>query len=145
VAPSSLVSVVVDPQFGFRLAEQVRLGAVWIIDTPANRAAFEQYWAEHAGGSHLEGVTSFTGLSDASPETLLLNEIDVIDLHHGPLSAQVPYSVLEVLGTALTRRIEEALKGYGFVTFEPIVDGFRASRSLSKVNRGKDKADSLRE
>jgi hypothetical protein len=132
-APSQ-VSVVVDPEFGFRLAQQVRRGPVWIVDTPTNRSAFEKHWAEHQGESHLEGVTSFSGMPNASSEDLLINELDVIDLHHGPLSSDPPYSVLEVLGTSLTPRIEDALREYEFVTFEPILDGFRASRSRGDAN-----------
>jgi hypothetical protein len=129
--PASLqVSVVLDREFGFRLDEQVRLGPVWIIDTPTNRAAFEKHWVEHLEESHLEGVTSFSGMPNASSEDLLINELDVIDLHHGPLSSDPPYSVLEVVGTPLTPRIEAAWREYEFVTFEPTAGGFRTFRSV---------------
>ncbi|HTV07560.1 MAG TPA: hypothetical protein VMD97_00780 [Candidatus Aquilonibacter sp.] len=59
---------------------------------------------------------------------MLINEMDMIDLHHGPLSAEVSYSVLDVLGTPLMPKIEAVLREFQFVTFEPIPDGFRASR-----------------
>jgi hypothetical protein len=66
----------------------------------------------------------------ASSEDSLINEMDMIDLHHGPLSAELPYSVLEVLGTPLTPKIEAVLREFEFVSFEPIPDGFRASRAV---------------
>ena len=141
VPTSPQVSVVLDPDFGFRLAEQVSFGPVWIIDTPINRAAFEKHWAEHRGESHLQGVTSFAAWSGASAEGLLIGEIDTIDLHHGHHSAEVPYAVLEVVGTALTSKLEEVLSEYGFVAFESTVEGFRASRA----HETRTKADSLRE
>jgi hypothetical protein len=135
VAIASKVSVVVDPEFGFRLADQVLSGPVWILDTPVNRAAFEKHWAERKGESHLEGVTSFSGMPKASSEDLLINEMDMIDLHHGRLSSEVPYSVLEVLGTPLTPRIETALREFEFVMFEKIPHGFRAARAVPESGR----------
>jgi hypothetical protein len=41
------VFVVVDREYGERLAELAQTGPVWIVDTPANRSVAQQIWAAH--------------------------------------------------------------------------------------------------
>jgi hypothetical protein len=53
------VFVVVDRDYGQRLAELAETGPVWIVDTPANRSVAQEIWAARPNSSHLEGVTTF--------------------------------------------------------------------------------------
>jgi len=110
------------------LAELPRGVPVWIVDTPSNKPVAQHLWKERPNESHLTGITTFDDMESSSPEELLIAELDVIDLHHGPYSADPPYSVLEVLGTQLTDSVEHALAAYGFDQFRENPSGFTAIR-----------------
>ncbi len=121
------VAVVVDGEYGERLYELARTGPVWIIDTPANRAAAQKLWAERPNVSHVEGVTTFEPHSDCA-ENALIAELDMIDLHHGSYSVANPYTVLEVVGASPTDKVKAELSEYGFSEFHCTEEGFRAVR-----------------
>jgi hypothetical protein len=124
------VIVVVDRGFGEKL-ETIPAGVpVWIVDSSVNRAAAEKMWAAAPQVSHLEGITIFTSPEGASPERSLIGQIDTIDLHHGIYSADPPYSVLDVIGVAITEGIKSALEQNGFTEIHPLEAGFRASHSF---------------
>ena len=59
-----------------------------------------------------------------------MSELDTIDLHHGPHSANPPYTVLEVFGTTLNDRIKAELSQYGFDKFDATSVGFSAVRPM---------------
>ncbi len=123
------VAVVLAREYGERVCELARSGPVWIIDTPLNRAAAQKLRAERPDASHLEGVTTFKPQAD-SAEDALVAELDTIDLHHGPYSADTPYTVLEVIGASPTERVKVELAEYGFNDFYLTEEGFRAVRPL---------------
>lgn len=126
------VFVVLDREYGERLAELVKTGPVWILDTPENRSVAQQIWAARPNPGHLEGVTTFKFPHDSSSEDILINELDTIDLHHGSYSANPPYTVIEVIGTAISERVRASLAEFGFDQFEATPHGFRAIRPLPK-------------
>ena len=64
------------------------------------------------------------------PEAILLSQLDTIELHHGPYSADPPYTQLEVFGTALSEEMRTELRQYGFNEFQPTAEGFRCSRPM---------------
>jgi hypothetical protein len=123
------VFVVVDRKYGERLCELARQGAVWIIDTPVNRAAAVKARAERPKASHLDGVTTFDSLA-TSPESSFLDQMSMIDLHHGPYSADPPYTAIEIIGASLTERVKAELGHYGFDRFCSTPTGFRAVRPV---------------
>jgi hypothetical protein len=129
------VFVVVDREYGERLCELARRGAVWIIDTPLNHAAAQKIWSERPNANHLEGVTTFKSVA-SSPENALLNELDTIDLHHGSYSADPPYTVLEVIGASVTESVKAELRQYGFDEFCSTATGFRAVRPVPLAETG---------
>ena len=132
MAAEYVVFVVVDKEYGELLCELARQGAVWIIDTPINRAVAVKARAERPNAIHLVGVTTFT--SKASfPEESFLDELGMIDLHHGPYSADPPYRVLEIIGASLTESLKAALGQYGFDEFRSTTTGFRAVRTVSPM------------
>ena len=128
------VFVVVDRDYGQRLAlELAETGPVWIVDTPVNLSAAQEIWAVRPNRSHLESVTTFKVPQGASSEDMLINELDTIDLHHSTYSASPPYTVLDVIGTAITARLKAELGEFGFDDFEETVQGFRAISPIPDV------------
>jgi hypothetical protein len=126
------VFVVVDREYGQRLAELAQTGPVWIVDTAANRTVAQRIWATDPNRSHLDGVTTFKFPEGSSSEDILINELDTIDLHHGIYSANPPYTVIEVIGTGISDNVKNSFAEFGFDQFEPTPQGFRAIRPLPK-------------
>ena len=124
------VVVVVDRNYGQRLARLADSGPVWVVDSPTNRTAAQQIWAVDPTRSHLEGVTTFKSPEERSSEDILINELDTIDLHHGTHSANTPYTVLDVIGTTVTGKLKTELEQFGFDDFQETPQGFRAVRPL---------------
>ena len=124
------VFVVGDRGYGPRLAELAETGPVWIVDTPANRSVSQEIWAARPNRSHLESVTTFKVPEGTSSEDMLIDKLDTIDLHHHTYSANPPYTVLDVIGTAITARLKIELGEYGFDDFQEAAQGFRAVRPV---------------
>jgi hypothetical protein len=103
---------------------------VWIVDTPENRTVAQHVCTAPPNRSHLEGVTTFKVREDTSSEDMLLGELNTIDQHHGTYSANPPYTVLDVIGTAITARLEAELGEFGFDDFKETPQGFRAVRPI---------------
>jgi hypothetical protein len=101
---------------------------VWIVNTPSNKPVAQRLWKERPNESHLTGITTFNDIESSSPEELLIEELDSIDLHHGTYSAKPPFAVLEVLGTRITDNAKHALAAYGFEEFHENSCGFTAIR-----------------
>lgn len=127
---ANCVFIVLDREYGARLAELAVTGPVWIVDSPSNGPVAQEIWAARPGCTHLDGVTTFKTAEDCSPEDTLINELDTIDLHHGVYSADRPYTVLEVIGCNMTERIKGELSDFGFNEFRVTPEGFRAERPL---------------
>ena len=123
------VVVIVDREYGAQLSEVADGVSVWIVDTPVNRAVAERRWANRPTESHLTSVTTFK-TAGSSPDEILLQELDMFDLHHGEYSAQPPYTILEVMGAALNDKITAALGEFGFNHFQSTGTGLRATRPL---------------
>jgi hypothetical protein len=125
-----VVAVVVDPAFGDRLLALAGRVHVWIIDTPANKAAAESVWREGgAAYSSERGVTTFSAYQTASPDEIVASMLDTIDLHHGEYSHVPPWSVLEVFGANPTPRLVAALAELGFSRVASILGGFKSWRT----------------
>jgi hypothetical protein len=123
------VQVVVDPDFGEKLALLPPGTPVWIVDTPANKPVAERIWRERPDESHLSGITTFRVSSD-SPEENLLAELATIDLHHGSYSSDPPNSRLEVIGAPVSEKIKLAMAEYGFAEFRTNGESFEATRQI---------------
>lgn len=130
VAVPYKVYVVVEREFGEKLAKLPAGAPIWIVNTPTNRAVAERLWKERKQQGHLTGITTFNDLKASSEEDLLVSELDTIDLHHGSYSANPPYTVIEVLGAPLSDRVKAELAEYGFDEFHPNTAGFSAVRPV---------------
>ena len=93
-----------------------------------NHSAAQKFWADEPNRDHLDGVTTFKFGEDSSPQDILINELDTIDMHHGIYSANPPYTVLEAIGTSISERLRSKLSQFGFNQFETTPKGFRAVR-----------------
>ena len=101
------------------------------MDTPVNPPVAHRLWKERTEDSHLTGITTFNDNESASRESVLVDKLDTIDLHHGPHSADPPYAQLEVFGARLCEEIRAELSRYGFNKFEDTPDGFCCAREVS--------------
>jgi hypothetical protein len=122
------VYVVVDREFGEKLAELDQGVPVWMVATPTNKAVAERFWKDHPNESHLTGVTTFDDVASLSSENLFLSHLDAIELHHGSYSADPPYTVLEIVGAQLTPKAKYELAEYGFNEIHITSTGFKVSR-----------------
>src|SRR5487761_663562 len=108
-----VVYVIVDREFGEKLSALESGVSAWIVDTPTNKAVVQRLWKE-LPKDRPSDITTFKFAETASPEDILLAELQTIDLHHGSYSADPPYAVLQVIGTVLSTRIKDELSAYGF-------------------------------
>jgi len=131
------VYVVVDPHYGEKLRNLPADDPIWVIDSEANHIVIQALWNERQGSSHLHGITSFKYDPKGNPEDWFINELDTIDLHHGEYSHTPPYSILEVIGVACSDKVQNVLRGYGFIRFERTNDGFITKREIGQqVHQG---------
>jgi hypothetical protein len=120
------VFVVLHPSFGSRVSEIVEQGAVWIVDTPMNQEAAKTFWIANPERSQIEGVTTFKSNGESSPERILEDEIETIDVHHP--CCTVP----EIIGASPTQEVCAVLSSLGFNEDQRTVDGFRVMRSANQ-------------
>lgn len=120
------VHVIVDRAFGERLREIPVGEPAWIVDTDVNHEAYEAVGRERKSVNHLEGLSAFTVDSRKTPEDWLICEIATIDLHHGEWSHFPPWSVINVIGTSWSQRIQAELSGFGFEYHTDTAEGFLA-------------------
>lgn len=115
------VAVVFEPDFTERLEKLAFHTPVWLVDTPANRAAAEQAWRAAVEWPHIT-VTLFRAPARAPGRDdwrLLLEQIE--RLERG-------YETMEVIGTPLSLVARAVLTGAGFTVFDERTDGFRARK-----------------
>jgi hypothetical protein len=122
------VYVIVEREFGEKLAGLERGVPVWIVDAPTNKPVAKRIWNERPNDDQFTGITTFNDLNSLSPEEMLLGHLDTIELHHGPYSANPPYTLIEVIGTELTAKARNVLSEFGFNEFHLTSTGFMASR-----------------
>jgi len=123
--------VIVDPAFGDRLREIPAGEPIWIADTAPNRLAYEAVGKERHPESYLVGLSSFTIDPAAAPEDWLISELEVIDLHHGEMSHDPPWSHINVIGTKWTERIGRELARFGFGNHQDTAEGFTATKEAA--------------
>ncbi|HEX3865048.1 MAG TPA: hypothetical protein VHY35_25455 [Stellaceae bacterium] len=98
------VFVVVDPDFSEKLRAIPVGRPVWITMSPANEPIVRSLWEGQKSTNHLTGITGFRFDREISAEDRFREELDTIDLHHGPHSSTSPYTEIEVMGCAPHRR-----------------------------------------
>ena len=132
------VLVILDPNYGERLRQMWPGRPIWIAMSPINEPTVRSLRASHPDGDQLSGITGFRLDAGGPPENSLLDNLNMIDLHHGPYSNKDPYTVLEVIGARLTINVREALSKLGFEKFLENPDGFSARRSTKEAVKARD-------
>jgi hypothetical protein len=122
------VHVIVDPAFGEQLRGVPPGEPVWIVDTKANRAAYEMVGKERHPESYLVGLSIFKADPKASPEDWLISELPTIDDHHGEWSHDPPWSIIHVIGAKWTERIQKELSALDFEGHQDTPEGFMAMK-----------------
>jgi hypothetical protein len=129
------VYVILDPNFGERLRGVWPGRPVWIVMTPNNEPVIRSLWSESSEPNHLMGITGMPLFQERGAEGCFLAYLDEIDLHHGHMSSDTPYTLLKVIGTTLTGDIKSALLEYGFTQFSEDSEGFEARRTEEEAAR----------
>ena len=111
---SRSIAVVFAEDFSSQLEKLAFHTPVWMVETPANRAAAEEAWLQAVEWPHIS-VTLFRPLEwDAL--------LDQIAMHHER------FDVVEAIGTELTPQVQAVLESAGFVRIVETAAGFRARR-----------------
>jgi hypothetical protein len=125
------VALIVDPDFGARILEvAARSRHTWVVATPVNTAATEQFWAASPKAPELNaggGVTTFFQ-SGADRESWCISILGTLDDHHNEHACKLGYSVIEVYGIAITGRLRSAFAELGFSTLVTTTYGFCARK-----------------
>jgi hypothetical protein len=122
------VAIVVDPDFGNRLAGLALRMPVWVARTGGNSAAIERL-QRRFGAKRPGSVTSFEVDAGASREEWCASILETVDEHHGPLSLDPPYRSIEVVGCPLSPALRGICEELGFDSFRDTAAGFTATRS----------------
>ena len=132
------IAIVLDKEFGGKLIELSKRMHVWVCDTPINLKVVNEI-RSNKEFSIESGVTTFKIPEADSPEDIFVKIIDTVDLHHGELSHDPPWSVLEAYGTKLSSTIEAKLQMFGKGRVEQTTNGFifyRGSESHPLQSKG---------
>lgn len=126
------VAIILDPNFGVRLRDVAARFDLWTVTSQLNRPVVEQWRMEQPTHYDVSMWTNelFTGTTVEQWRAVLEN----IEDHHGPYSHHPPVTILEVYGATLTDDMRRELGNYGYDTFEPTPDGFRATRSAASIH-----------
>jgi len=117
-------------QLSSRMSGLIAAGPVWAVDSADNREFTQRLWTDSPTPGHLDGVTLFKASENRSPEQMLINWMDTIDLHHGVCSADPPYTAIRVVGSILTSEGRQILGTFGFASFKVTDEVFDAARPL---------------
>jgi hypothetical protein len=124
---NELVALVVDPECGQRIREIAARMPAWVVDTPTNRRAVRALRDEAAAGS--ARLTTFRSAPDETPEEACIQILPTLDLHHGELSQDPPYSAVEVIGAKPTAAVRRAFEALQLRIVDMRDQGFVASRA----------------
>ena len=125
------VALVLDRDFGEELQDVATQMAVWIIDSPPNKAVARELWEWQPKPEHMSATFMEPAVPDETSFAGLMNNIE---LHHGEYSQTPPFHELEVIGLKPTSTVEEVLSDFGFALMETTIASFRAGRSLETRN-----------
>lgn len=102
---TSMVAIILDEQCS-KLRDLSEQMAVWVVDTPANRAVMTELWKQAEAPSN--DLTLFKTTSGLSGESQLLSKVPTIELHHPEATG------LLLIGMDETYELREGLLGLGY-------------------------------
>ena len=115
------VALVLDPDFGPRLATLQAQYPIWAVRSPEN----ESFWRREREA--YSGITVFSAKDLYDRFGNLLGALPDIEDHFGPSTfREDPYQRLLVIGLGLTAEVEELMRPHGFDKFKSVEGGFCA-------------------
>jgi RimJ/RimL family protein N-acetyltransferase len=127
------VCIIVDPEFGERLATVAPHFPVWIADTPTNRAAAERSWAGPSNETRGD-ITTFKVVQGHSGESWCAEILPTTAVHFGAYDDNPPsYDAVDVIGTHPSPGLVQLLATTGHTVIRDFPRGFRASRVAQAV------------
>ena len=132
------VHLVLDPDYGERLRSLPEGEPVWLVDSEVNRHVSQVLRRERVAEDHLVSYTTFKQGTADSPEECLLGVMSELDLHHGEMSHEPPYSVGNVIGVAWSDKIARELAEYGFEKHDLTSEGFVTRKGIGQPDTGCD-------
>lgn len=124
------VGIVVDRNFASGIADLARSFHVWVVESPQNVPAIEQFRRDdRSGGDPLAtGITSFKAGDEESPQAMCARIAADVDDHHGAFAHDPPWSEISVYGATLDERLRDAFASIGATSFELAQGGFVCRR-----------------
>jgi hypothetical protein len=124
----STVMLVLDPAFGDQLFEIVGRHAAWVTPSDVNRVAVEGIWQGARECGDRSSVTIWSAPVAAATQEDWIAILEVIELHHGEWSSELPMDTLTVYGAEITPAIAAALSAYDYTIVKPAPLGFLAMK-----------------
>jgi hypothetical protein len=122
-----LVRVIVDPEFGERLAALSQDSPIWIVQSAVNTPVVQRLWQEKVGE-----LTSFVASKERDAESDLIQILGTVDLHHGEHSSDPAYTHIEVIGSLPSEPIRTELEALGLQIISSNHEGFLAAKGIVK-------------
>ncbi|WP_147443901.1 hypothetical protein [Corallococcus sicarius] len=133
--PLHKVGIVVDQNFGDRVADLARVFHVWVVESRDNTPGIQRVWedgmVDAAADPLAVGVTSFAAVEGESPETMCARIAGDVDEHHNEFAHEPPWSEIEVFGGKLTATLRDIFEELGATACVPTEEGFVCRRSPS--------------
>lgn len=107
------VAIIADREASERIPELANQVHVWAVDTADNRRAAERVWRRREGAGRM---TVFL-FNEGSPDRIVANTLEAIDLHHGERSQVPPWSRARVFGASPTHLLLSEFRRIGFDVF----------------------------
>lgn len=130
IADKEMVCLVLDPNYGERIALLAKRFNVWVVDTPTNRNVVERLWQQARRDGATSDVTTFKVSAGENPVDTCLGTLRAIENHHNEYAQPPPYRMVEVFGLVLSDPLQEALEKQDFTKFEKTDEGFKAIKGL---------------
>jgi hypothetical protein len=134
--PVHKVAIVIDRNFGARLADLARDRHVWVVGSQSNAAAVQRYLTSAQMSAATDrlgaGITSFVAEDGETPEDTCARVASDVDEHHGEFAHDPPWSEIEVFGAELTSALRQTFAELGAEVWEATRDGFLCRRVLAR-------------
>ncbi len=125
----SEVYLILDPNFGGKIASLPTGVPAWIIMSDENEPFIRRWWAANPDTPFEHGITGFLERPLATADTTFASELESIEMHHGPYSEAPSFTSLKVLGMRLTEQARQELLFLGFREISETEDDFIATRT----------------
>jgi hypothetical protein len=90
----SVVTIILDGEFGKRLDDDLDVGPMWIVDSPTNMSVVHRIRRQDPSVA----ISIFRYDPSLSAAATLDSILPVVDLHHGRYSQSPPYRSIRVIG-----------------------------------------------